>query len=444
MEIEEWGYSINNKGHLEVDGCDIVAAAKEFGTPLHIVSKKKLIENYRAIREAFKDNYPTTEIFYSYKTNCVSGILTILHNENAGAEVISPYELWLAFKLRVPPDKIVYNGVDKDSKSLEMAVKKGIRLINIDSIDEIQKISTIAEKLGVSANVGVRVCPKVGWNAQFGLTIESGDAFLAFQRIKNHRNLLPKGIHVHIGTMVTKYDTYQKAVNDLLHFLLILKSKLNLTIDYLDLGGGFSIPTVREISGVEARIFSTLKLPIKQPRKRSCHPIDSFAQNIAEHIKKFCQKHDLPRPCLFLEPGRYISSNAQILLLSVKAIKEKNPKIAITDGGRANITFPTSCEYHEIFVANRMHSERKCNYFLAGRTCTPSDWIYQCKKLPLLSQGDVISIMDSGAYFTSFSNNFAFPRPPIILIDNGTYIILRERETFENMIINDNVAESNL
>jgi diaminopimelate decarboxylase len=142
-------------------------------------------------------------------------------------------------------------------------------------------------------------------------------------------------------------------------------------------------------------------------------------------------------PTVIVEPGRAITSNTQVLLLSVRVMKLRKPPIAILDGGKMNITFPTAFEYHEVLAANKMREPADCNYRLVGRTCTPSDVVYDNKRLPALAEGDVIAVMDAGAYFTSFSSDFAFPRPSVVLADSGKETLLRERETFEGMVARD-------
>jgi diaminopimelate decarboxylase len=154
-------------------------------------------------------------------------------------------------------------------------------------------------------------------------------------------------------------------------------------------------------------------------------------------VHQYVDQYKLRRPQLLFEPGRLITSSAQLLLLGVRAVKKRNIQTAILDGGKMTITIPTGFEYHEVFVANKMWSEPQCNYRLTGRACTPSDIVYSLRKLPPLEIGDIIAIMDAGAYFTSFANTFAYPRPAVVLADNGSLSIIRDQEDFHDLTSRD-------
>ena len=134
MNIARWGLAVNDAGHLVLGGCDIVDLADRYGTPLHVVDEAALRRTYRSFVQSFSASYPRVDVFYSYKSNCVPGVLAILHSEGCGAEVISPYELWLARRLGVDPSRIIYNGVNKSFEDLRGAIEVGVRLVNVDSL----------------------------------------------------------------------------------------------------------------------------------------------------------------------------------------------------------------------------------------------------------------------------------------------------------------------
>src|SRR5215831_6466111 len=137
MESSEWGLTRNEADHLVLGGCDLVALARRYGTPLHVADETALRRNYGALLGATSAGASRARVFYSYKSNCVPGLLRVLHDEGCGAEVTSPYELWLARRLGVPPPQIVYNGVNKSADDLRAAVEFGVGLINVDSLAEL-------------------------------------------------------------------------------------------------------------------------------------------------------------------------------------------------------------------------------------------------------------------------------------------------------------------
>jgi diaminopimelate decarboxylase len=282
------------------------------------------------------------------------------------------------------------------------------------------------------------LCPRIGWNAQFGLYIRNGEATEGFKLLVRNKNLIRiKGVHVHIGSQITDKKIYAKVIKEVMTFLHTLKKDIGLDIEYLDVGGGFGVPTVREISGIERKICDLIKRPFSPPNPNLYPSIENFGKIIKDTVDYYASRFKLKSPRILFEPGRLLTSSAQILLLSVRATKKRETPAVILDGGKMNITFPTSFEYHEIFVANKMKMKSDSRYCLVGRTCTPSDMIYNYRKLPALDNGDIISIMDAGAYFTSFSNSFAFPRPCILLADDGRITVVRKRETFETMASRD-------
>ena len=132
MNHAHWRLAINQHDHLVCGGADLVELARQYGTPLHIVDEGGLRGNYRAFVDAFRLTYPEVSVFYSYKTNCVPGVLAILNEEGCGAEVVSPYELWLATRVGVPMSHIIYNGAQKSMNDLSEAIRHGVGLIKFD------------------------------------------------------------------------------------------------------------------------------------------------------------------------------------------------------------------------------------------------------------------------------------------------------------------------
>ena len=439
LDCSLWGLTVNEKNHLVIGDCDCVELAEKYGTPLHVVDKDLLQKNYNKFYESFNSHAIDFEIYSSYKTNSIPGILRVLHDSGAGAEVISPYELWLACKLKVDPNSIVYNGPSKSNDGLKMAVKNKIKLINVNSFNEIESIENIAEELETQANVGVRICPGAGWSGQFGFKIKSGEAFRAFEKLSKMKCMEIKGIHAHLGTGIKSTFMYERAIEDIFEFINEIRNKIGICIRYVDLGGGFGVPTVRPFGRIESRLNGAFGRPYTSPSFKDTPSMETFANRIVTAIQKECEKYKLELPVLLFEPGRVITSNAEILLAQVGDLKDRNSdlEMAIINAG-INIAFPVNWEYHEILAANKMNSKYEKFYSIAGPLCTPADLLYKIKKLPSLEVSDIVSIMDAGAYFTSFSSNFSFPRPAIVMVSDGNHYILRGREGYEDMISLDN------
>ena len=428
LSHSHWDMKVT-QGQLVIGNCTVKELSQTYRTPLFVVDEQSLRTQYQSFCRAFESSYPEVEVYYSYKTNPIPEVLHILHEEGAGAEVISPYELWLAMKLGVSPSHIIYNGVYKDAASLETAVKQDIRLINVDSFQEIERLADLARRMGKRPSVGVRVSTGIGWSSQFGLEIQSGEALKAYRHMVELDCFHICGIHTHLGTSILQVSEYRKASREIVKFLKTLKDELNLEIRDVDIGGGFGVPTVRSLWDIDRY------MPYPSPPDVNKAPnFQEFSQEISETITHDCQHYGLAIPRLILEPGRIISSGSQTLLLSVAAIKKRpdGSQYIVADGG-LNLAYPLKWEYHEIFVANRMQEPYRETYTLVGPLCTPTDLLYQSKTLPAVSEGDILAVMDAGAYFISYMNSFSFPRPAIVLVSEGTHRLIRRAETYEEL-----------
>ncbi|NNG03138.1 MAG: hypothetical protein HKM95_03445 [Inquilinus sp.] len=427
---------------MELDGYDLVEVARDHGTPTHVASKRRLLDNCERVSSVFGAALHDCEVFYSYKTNCVPGLLRLIHDQGIGAEVISPYELWLAIELGLPGRRIIYNGPHKSKESLGLAIGNDLKLINADSMSDLMAIAEVCRTIGRSANIGLRLCPRRGWNAQFGFQMHNGEAAAGLRFIAENEAVLKlKGIHLHLGSQIGDRSVFGHALDEALAFMSETGAMADGRIEYLDLGGGYPVPTVRDVGGLERRICRLLGRPWAPPRPGSLPNLSDVAAIMAATLRRYTDGMARP-PTVIVEPGRAITSGAQILLLAVRALKPRAPPIAILDGGKMNITVPTSFEFHHVLAANRMREPSLRNYRLVGRTCTPSDLVYDAVRLPELSEGDVLAVMDAGAYFTSFSSDFAYPRPPVLLADAGSVTVLRDRESFVGIAARDRVDSS--
>lgn len=341
--------------------------------------------------------------------------------------------------MKVPGEQIVYNGVNKTEESLARAIELGTLSIIIDCLDEIERVASVARRLRKKARVGIRL----GFlaKAQFGLEMESGEAMEASRRISQHPDCLEfNTVHFCVASNVKDSGTHRHFALKALDFIHSVKVQHGVAIRYLDLGGGVGVPTSKNMDGVEYglyRLFGCLPAP---PDPTSCEPIDAYIGQIDKSVREACDRLDLEPPSLILEPGRFVTSRAEFLLSTVLAIKEKlkGAKFAITDAGRLSLTFPCDFEYHWVFPADFANQSGEEPYHIMGRICTSADWMAKNLWLPQLRKGSVLATMDAGAYFSSYSSNFAFPRPAIVMVDEQDNVeVLRQAESFEHLVALD-------
>jgi len=433
-----WSAAVSATGDLLIGGCAVAELAERFGTPLFVVDRDRLEAEYERFDAAFASVYPRVQIAYSYKTNPLPGALAVLHELGAAAEVISHFELWLALQLGVPPARIVLNGPGKGRDAIELAVTRGVHLINIDSLDEIDLVAAAARRAGRRQAVGVRVVTSVGWSAQFGLPIRGG-AFEAFRRLRFMAELEPIGLHMHLGTGLHDVPTYLQAISETLAFAGALREQLGIEIRCFDLGGGFGVPTVREFDVWDERMMRHQRPPAPVDPDAAPDP-SAYARAIVELVRRFYPGNGSTLPVLLLEPGRALSSSAQSLVLRVLAIKDTTagPPAAILDGGK-NLAAPLGYEWHELLPVRGCHRAREHCYDFFGPLCHPGERLFVGKRFPPLATGDLVAVMDAGAYFVPNQTNFSQPRPAAVLAYGGRATLLRERETFEDIVRRDRI-----
>jgi len=432
---ELWDLAVNAAGHLAVCGHDTVELARRYGTPLHVASRPRLEKDFRRFIDSFRAGWASVEVGYSYKTNPLPGVIRELHSLGAWAEVISHFELWLALKLGVPPDRIIYNGPAKSDEGLRLGIANGIRLINVDNLGEIDRIGRLAREIGVRQQVGVRVVTSVGWSGQFGHGLANGEAREAFVRLAAVDSVEPCGLHVHLGTGLKDVATYLQAIREMLEFARKVELELGLRIRYLDFGGGFGVPTVRPLDQWDERL-AALGYPPGPIDTGKAPAVEEFTRAIVELMHSFYPGDEAAAgPMLLFEPGRAITSSAQILLLSVLAVKPgaDGSSRVILDGGK-NIAMPTGYELHELLPASTMRGEYRDLHHFYGPLCHPGDVLLRWKRFPGVQPGDVVALMDAGAYFIPNQMNFSNPRPAAVMVDEDRDWLIRERESFENIV----------
>lgn len=437
-----WGLRADDGGGLTLDGLRLHDLLARFGSPLHVVHASALARNVAAFHSPSPGGR-RCEVYYSYKTNPVPGVLAFLHERGVGAEVISPYELWLAFQLGVPADRIVYNGPAKSDQSLREAIERGLLLINVNHREEIARVARIAAGVGRRARIGIRVVPPGGWSGQFGVPIAGGEAMRAYREALSLESLDVVGLHAHRGAELRTREALEGFVDAVLDFSDELAGQLGLRVGILDFGGSLAVPTVATLSPVERRLNRTLLRPLPPPRPEQSLSIEDYARALLARVEGHFNARGVPVPRIFVEPGRALTGNSQLLLTTVLTTKRGGDELdfAVLDAG-INIAECVQSEYHQLFPVNRFGAPEARTYALTGPICTPADVLYPAARLPELRPGDSLAIMDAGAYFVPFATSFSFPRPAIVMADDGDVTLLREAETFADVMARQPAAHA--
>ncbi len=437
-DIGLWDLQQNRSRHMAVDDQDFVELIKEYGSPLFVVNHARLVNDINRTQLALEKLDIETMLLYSYKTNCIPGILKVMHDRGIGAEVISHYELWVAGRLNVPNNTIVFNGVNKTDDSLRMAVDMNIFSINVDDINEVERIYRIAREKKKKVKVGVRL--GLVQKSQFGVDLASGAAMEVCKEIIGLSDYLDLHcIHFNVTSNAKNGQTHIFYAQKAIEFMHQVQCTTGHYIPWLDIGGGFGVQTTKNMSPSEYAIYRMFGCLPRSPALSEYQPFSESIKDINASIKTLCNRLGYGRPKIIIEPGRLLTSSAQMLLTKINAIKKKSDgtEFVITDTGRLSTTFPCDFEYHEMFLANRPADQPNKLYQIMGRVCTSADWLMKNRLLPELNSSDIIAVMDAGAYFSSYSSNFAFQRPPIVMIVNNAVTVLRKGETFEHLVALD-------
>jgi diaminopimelate decarboxylase len=404
-----------------IDGLSVSEMLEEFGSPLFVLSEKTIRSTYKEAFRAFSNRYPKVQFAWSYKTNYINAVCNIYHQEGAWAEVVSGFEYQKALSNGVPGNRIIFNGPDKTDEEIILALKNK-SLLHIDHLDELYRITEIAEELKYKPNVAIRVNMDTGiypmWD-RFGFNYENGQAWDAINKIVLAGKLNLTGLHCHIGTFMLSPSAYAIAAQKMSDLAIGIRNKYNILIEYLDLGGGFASK-------------NTLKGSYLQGADTT-PSFDQFAEAICSGILNAGFLQD-ELPLLILETGRALIDEAGFLLGSVISNKR------LSDGRRAtimdfgvNILFTSFWYDHKISPAQEF-SHYTEDTVLYGPLCMNIDVVRETCTLPPLKRGDKVVVHTVGAYNMTQWMQFISLRPAVILINaEGKPNIIRKRETLQTI-----------
>lgn len=404
--------------------------AEKVGTPFYLYSATTLREKYTSIRDAFKEVNPL--ICFSMKTNNNLTLLRELIQLGSGIDTVSGGEIHLALKAGVAPEKIVYAGIGKTKEEITYAIDNNIGLINIESEQEFELVAQIAKAKNKTVRTALRVTPdvvdekthnktKTGYKgSKFGVDIEDAKDFFAKHSSESHVQLC--GIHAHIGSPIYSPEPYVKAIGRLIELVEYLKAKGN-NISMIDIGGGFPTDYIDHKSP-EFSVFAAAIVPL-----------------LAPYVQAGVQ--------IILEPGRSIVGNAGIVVSAINYIKESGgKKFAILDTGMSHLIRPALYDAdHFIWPVKSAPSPALAKrtlpsadaalqtYDIVGPICESSDYLAKNRHLPALAQGDLLAIFTAGAYGFSMASQYnAIPRPAEIMVDGDKVLVIREKETYDDVV----------
>ena len=423
-------FTIEDDGHLHLDGVDLVEVAKQYGTPVYVMSEKQIRENCRAFTQAMARNFGEKyKVAYASKALCAKFIYRILQSEGIHADVVSGGELYTALKAGFDPKHLHFHGNNKTVAELEMGVDCGIGSIIIDAYEEVERLEAVCAARGVHQRVLFRVKPGVhadthefistGQNdSKFGFGIEDGEAMRLARHILEQPHLDFAGIHCHIGSQVFSVDAFARAAKIMFDFFCKMEQELNIHMDEMIIGGGFGVKY----------------MPSDEPGTFG-EKLDAMGKVMHEEAAKYGREI----PEIVIEPGRSMVCAAGCTLYtvgSVRDIKDARTYVSVDGGMIDNPRFVLYGAEYDAVVANRANAPRDKVQTIAGRCCESGDLVARDLKFQTAKAEDIICTFATGAYNFSMASNYnRVPRPSIILVkEDGTAAEVVRRQTYEDLI----------
>lgn len=420
MEIKE--------NELYIGGISSSELVKEFGSPLYVMDENLLIDTCKEYYRNFKCNENNNRVAYAGKAFLTMAMCKLVNEQGLYLDVVSGGELFTAYKAEFPLERVYFHGNNKSVNEIELGVKLGVGRFVVDNLDEMKLLNETARKFNKKQDIYLRLTPgieahthdyiKTGQiDSKFGFAPVGETIMDAVKLALDCENLNLKGLHCHIGSQIFAIEPYEDAVEVMLGFIKEIKDQTGHTIPELDLGGGFGIHYTDEDEPKETR---------------------DYCSAILNKVNKVCERLNIERPILTIEPGRSIVGNAGTTLYTVGAIKEiedVRTYVSVDGGMTDNIRPALYGAKYEMAIANRMNEKCDDRVAIAGKCCESGDIFVNdiCIQKPEI--GDILAVFSTGAYGFSMSSNYnKNPKAPVVFIKDGVVRLVSKRQSYEELL----------
>jgi len=427
--------NVNESGHFLFGGWDVTELAERFGTPLYVLSEEAVRARCRAVRESFMDRWEHSLAVYAGKAFLPMAMCRIIASEGLGLDVVSGGELHTAKSAGFPMEKVFFHGNSKTAEELRFALDAGVGRIVVDGTSELDALEETARNGGKRADILFRVTPGVDAHthkyiltghtgSKFGFPLLGNSLRTAVRRAMNSDCLSLRGFHFHIGSQIFENTSHVMAVGIVVKTIAEFSRDLGFTTMELNMGGGY---------GVEF-----------DPEGKT-PPISSFTDAMMEALAAGCAAEGIPVPRVIIEPGRWVVSEAGVTLYTVQTVKTIDGMVtyAGVDGGMTDNPRPAlyGAKYWAV-AAGKMDREPTETVTVAGKCCESGDVLIEGLKVPPLERGDLLAVLNTGAYTFSMASNYnRIPRPAALLVSPGRADVIAERQTYDDVLRWDRIPE---
>ena len=408
-----------NQSALHCERVSLPYLARKYRTPLYVYSAGQILDRYKLFSDAFahRDHL----ICYSVKANSNLSILKLLANQGSGFDIVSGGELERILEVnKKAARRVVFSGVGKTAPEIDLALAAGILIFNVESESEVVLLADRARKRKVRARVALRVNPDVFAEThpyistglrehKFGIDIKLARS--VYQLAKQSRFLDPVGISVHIGSQIQTAEPFGAALEAVANLIRELETD-GIRIKFVDAGGGLGIDYL--------------------PGSSAFDPVEAVGKYAAALERSLVGLEVR----LLLEPGRFLVAQSGALLARVLNVKRNGAKtFVITDAGMNDLIRPALYQaYHEIVPVIRDPGSKPAIVDIVGPVCETGDFFARDRSLPEVKEGDLVAILDAGAYGMSLSSNYnTRPRPAEVLVEGKRARLIRRRETIQDL-----------
>jgi diaminopimelate decarboxylase len=413
------GSRVNERGHLEIGGCDVVEVAAEFGTPSYIYAEDDIWARARAYLDAFRSRTGDFEVLYASKAAPITAIYRLFAEEGLSVDVASGGELHMALRAGFDPARIYLHGNNKTEAELRYAIESGVGHLIVDSFGEIERLDAMLDR---SQEVLIRVTPGVlptthsyvqtgGLDSKFGFGLEDGLAERAIAEVRASRNLRLVGLHAHIGSQIFELEPYVSAIEALARL-----TGPDWECRILNVGGGLGIAYVSA----------------DEPPS-----IDDYVDVKVQGVRRVFD----PVPRILIEPGRSLVGNAGVTAYEIGTVKEipnVRTYLAVNGGMSDNLRPMLYGSRYEAIVANHAREVPDTLGTVAGMHCESGDILITDAMLAAPAVGDILVTPATGAYGYAMANNYnGAPRPAVIFCKDGDARVVVRRETWEDLVTRD-------
>ncbi len=418
----------NERGHLTLDGCDLVDLVDEFGSPLAVYEEETIRDQCRRLLEAFGSRTDDFEVIYASKAFPCVAALQLVAEEGLSLDVSSGGEYHMAVCAGFPLDRVFFHGNNKTANELAYALDHGVGVVVVDSFSELSMLERMAEERSLRQKVLLRLTPGVEAHTHHYIQTGQEDSKFGFGLAENigleaihaamkasHLDLL--GLHAHIGSQIFELAAFRAEIAVLVDVIRQAHERYGFECRYLNVGGGLGIRYTEE----------------DEPSS-----IDEYAEIKVKGVQEEMNSLGLPVPRVLVEPGRLLVGKAGVTAYRIGAIKEVpgiRTYVSVDGGMSDNIRPMLYGAKYEAMLANRAEEAADTVVTIAGKHCESSDILVKDVRLPKPRMGDTVVIPATGAYCFAMASNYnGSPRPAVVFVRNGEARVVVERETYDDLV----------